>query len=307
LLPLMIGFVRVRLANPVLMTQTLWRNAAFSAAGTDIATGWLQNLPHELPYWFLVPAVVGAAVARDFDRSRATAVHAAAWLNAGLLAVLPFALRVAAPALATVPGFEALGQLVRVPQRLALGSFVGVALVGGLAWGEVASATRARGRRWAVAALALAAALPLVWHCLVLPRLGLPVIREPDTKPIETALLRMGNGPVLELPADVWEMYRSLSHWRPLVFGYASYWPAGWDERIRDAARLPDPAVLARLVRATGLTTIVVRVSKLPPAQRARWKLPLEPPVPGLVPVLQGGDVLIFDVVAADVLAAAGG
>ncbi len=119
---------------------------------------------------------------------------------------------------------------------------------------------------------------------------------------------------MLELPAgaraaqpNAWAMYRSLSHWRPLVNGYASYWPAGWAERMADAARLPDSAVLARLVRATGLTTIVVRLSELPPAERARWKLPLAPAVPGLVPVRRGGDMLIFDVVAADVLAAAGG
>lgn len=304
LLPLMTGFVRVHLANPLLPTQTVWRTAASSAGVIDVGMAWLQNLPHELPYWFLVPAVVGAVLTGYLDRSRPAAVHATAWLDAGLLAALPFALSVAVPALATVPGFEALPHLLRVPQRLALGGFVGVALIGGLAWGRVASAERAR---WAFDALAVAAALALVWQCLVTPPLVLRMFPDPGTQPVERELLRMGHGPVLELPADPWAMYRSLSHWRPLVNGYASYWPAGWDELMGDAARLPDLAVLTRLVRATGLTTIVVRVSELPTADRARWKLPLEPPVPGLLPVLQGGDVLIFDVVADDVLAAASG
>ena len=66
---------------------------------------------------------------------------------------------------------------------------------------------------------------------------------------------------------SVWAMYRSLSHWRPLLNGYASYWPAGWKERMADATRLPDAAVLARLVRDTGVTTIIVRTLALPVAE----------------------------------------
>lgn len=307
LLPLVIGFLRVRLANPALSTQTLWSPAVYVAGQADVALVWLQNLPQELPLRFLVPAVEGAALIRGFGRSRTSDVHAAVWLDAGLLAVLPFALWLAVPALAAVPGFEAISQVLRVPQRLVLGGFVGVALVGGLAWHSIASAASAHGGRLALAAPVFAAALALLWHCLVLSPLTLPIFPERGAQPIVSALLRTGNGPVLELPSDPWAMHRSLSHWRPLLNGYASFWPAGWDERMQDAARLPDPAALARLVRSTGLATVVVRVAQLPVAERARWKLPLEPHVSGLVLVEQAGDVLVFDVDAAAVLAAAGG
>ncbi len=307
LLPLVIGFLRVRLANPALAAQTLWPTTEYVASPTEVAAVWLQNLPQELPLRFLVPALAAVALIRAFDRSRATTVHAITWLDAGLLAVLPFALWLAAIALASVTGFETLPLLLRVPERLVLGGFIGVALVGGLAWHSIASAAAAHGGRLAIAAPIFGAALALLWHGLVLPPLALPIFPERGAQPTVAALLRTGSGPVLELPSDPWAMHRSLSHWRPLLNGYASFWPAGWDARMEDAARLPDGAALARLVQSTGLATVVVRVSQLPVAERARWKLPLEPRVAGLVLVAQEGDVLVFDVDAAAVRAAAGG
>lgn len=94
----------------------------------------------------------------------------------------------------------------------------------------------------------------------------------------------------------VWAMLRSLRHGRPLLNGYASYYPAGWDTRMATAGRLSDAKALASLVRETGVTTIVVRLDSLPELVQSRWQLPLSPPMPGLVPVRTLNDVLVFRV-----------
>jgi hypothetical protein len=85
----------------------------------------------------------------------------------------------------------------------------------------------------------------------------------------DSALVRVleaGEGPVLELPvwgatAILWQlgaMIRSTFHWRPVLNGYGSYWPAGFRGRMQLARRLPDPDALAILRRETGVTTVVV-------------------------------------------------
>jgi hypothetical protein len=67
-------------------------------------------------------------------------------------------------------------------------------------------------------------------------------------------------------------MYRSIHHRRPVLNGYNGYLPAGFDERMKLAERLPDPQALAELERETGLSAIVVRLNELPdPVKRADW------------------------------------
>ncbi len=307
ILPIMSGYLRVRGANPHLDTQSVFAIPAEYAI--YFTKPHIPPLPHDVPALFLALALVVVALTRRLMRSGLTSARSAAWLDAGLLAVVPFAIAIALPCVAIVLGREGLGVL-RAPDRLFLGGFVGVALVAGLAWSDLVLAA-CESRRPLVQAILPLAALVLLFWCLVrLPRAQLWVRPEPRTLRVATPLLRVGTGPVLHLPVEplssdhVWPMYQSLLHWRPLLNGYASYWPAGWKERMADAAKLPDADALARLVRSTGLSTIVVTMSDLPPAARERWRQSVDPPVPGLVPVLNTNEVLIFDVVAADALAA---
>src|SRR5881397_77853 len=58
-------------------------------------------------------------------------------------------------------------------------------------------------------------------------------------------------------------MYRSTFHWRPLLNGYSSYYPAGFGERMTIADHLPDADALTTLRRETGLDAILVHLDLL--------------------------------------------
>jgi hypothetical protein len=66
-------------------------------------------------------------------------------------------------------------------------------------------------------------------------------------------------------------MYRAIFHRRPVLNGYSSYWPAGFDERMRLAMRLPSPAAVDALSGVTGLRAVVVRLADMPARARGRW------------------------------------
>ena len=89
-------------------------------------------------------------------------------------------------------------------------------------------------------------------------------------------------------------MYRSIRHWRPLLNGYSSYYPAGFPERMELAYRLPDADALAALRRETGLRTIIVHLNDLQPTERARWLT--QPPPAGLQLVVSSWPDLLFAV-----------
>jgi hypothetical protein len=84
-------------------------------------------------------------------------------------------------------------------------------------------------------------------------------------------------GPLLELPAstapgpNATAMYHSTLHWRPILNGYSSYWPAGFVERMALAAKLPEPTALAALRRETGVTGILVHLAQMTPEDRRTW------------------------------------
>ena len=91
----------------------------------------------------------------------------------------------------------------------------------------------------------------------------------------------MTGRPVLQLPigrdgiapgAHAVAMYRSIGRWYPLVNGYASYWPKGFQRRMWIAQHLPDPKATAELVRSTGLGLIWVDLAQLPWADVRRWR-----------------------------------
>jgi hypothetical protein len=132
------------------------------------------------------------------------------------------------------------------------------------------------------------------------------------------AALRARGGPTVEVPipprketmpaVHALAMYRSIFHWQPLLNGYASYWPAGFPERMRLASALPDPAALRQLQRETGLANVLVRIgAELPidaalTRQRQPWiALAADGGRPDLELIAADAELLLFGVtVAAD-------
>ena len=96
------------------------------------------------------------------------------------------------------------------------------------------------------------------------------------------SILRQSGGPLLEFPpqlspperAPVWHaraMYRSIFHGRKILNGYASYFPAGFIERMGVAAHLPDAAAIAQLKQEAGLELVWVHGDYLSATARGRW------------------------------------
>ena len=90
-------------------------------------------------------------------------------------------------------------------------------------------------------------------------------------------------------------MYRSTLHWRPLLNGYSSYWPAGFYERMQLAELLPAASALRRLVCETGVRTIVVdRIASW--YHRLTWERAIREPPKGLRLIAGTPGTLVFDV-----------
>jgi hypothetical protein len=117
-----------------------------------------------------------------------------------------------------------------------------------------------------------------------------PLEQAPDPEsPLITRLRDSGGGPVLELPLvgqtidgvlqtagggpslQARAMYRSIFHGLPILNGYSSYWPDGFDGRMALAQRLPDFRSLRDLRRATGVESILVHLQELSPGDRRIW------------------------------------
>jgi hypothetical protein len=149
------------------------------------------------------------------------------------------------------------------PARLGIAALVGLALMAGLAFGELARRLPARAAK-PIAALLVLVAMYTRWP----GRLGpYPIAPAPPRQSPIIEALRRSDGPVLELPAGTRAletirhaeaMYRSIFHWRPLLNGYSSYWPAGFPERMALGARLPDADAWEALRRETGVNAVVV-------------------------------------------------
>jgi hypothetical protein len=233
--------------------------------------------------------------------------HAGFWAIAGtLLSLTPtveiLGRSVATPRAWAIEWLPLLGRL-RVPARLGLGAYVALAALAGLALHEVvvragSLLAPAGGRTprerlgahalaWTVC-LAFVAAVYLQYaHGYGGPRYlrgplpsAYPLAAAIDDRSPILAELRRGRGPLLELPvgpggllpyAHTRAMYRSIFHWRPLVNGYDSYWPAAFPERMRLALLLPDGAAVDALRAATGLTAILVHTGEMAPDERSAW------------------------------------
>jgi hypothetical protein len=174
--------------------------------------------------------------------------------------------------------------VLRISTRFAVAALVGVALLAGLA---VAECTR--GRRAAAAGVA-ALVVGLMYAECRSDWLGgrdgrtplgasYPLETTPAGSPVTDRLRALPDAVVLELPLlpravaglpHARAMLRSTYHWRPLLNGYGSYYPAGFAERMETARRLPDDAdALEALVREAGLTHLLVNAAT--PFARAAW------------------------------------
>jgi hypothetical protein len=173
----------------------------------------------------------------------------------------------------TTPLYE----IIRVPVRLGVTAMIGLCLLGGLAFAEIARC--AISTRWSRVALAAALAAlayrmpPIGAHPI---RAAYPLQNAPPTNPALLEQLRASSGPLLEVPAqaprqNAAAMYRSTRHWRPLVNGYSSYWPAGFPERIGVAKDLPAAEAVRRLACETDVQTILVNLGGYRPEGRAQW------------------------------------
>jgi hypothetical protein len=202
-------------------------------------------------------------------------------------------------------------RFLRQPTRLGIAGLVGVALLAGLAFAECERL--ARRVRLPLLAPLLAVVVLSALYVQYARGFSWPFFRRalPASYPIQAAIaasdpilpaLRAASGPVLELPIEpeaplaAAAMYRSIFHWRPVVNGYSSYYPAEFPSRMALAQRLPDPAALASLDAATGLATVLVHVPLLPPRMRAPWLAAIAGR-DDLRMVARAGDDLLFAVV----------
>jgi hypothetical protein len=319
--PLIAAHVSVAAANPGISQQSEWAGApwtTFTMIPWNLF-GWWQtiNLPFGAsPPMALAPAAVlliaaGAVLLRvrtrtasDPSRTRAWQ-HAALWTAAGAyLALTPnidvFGTTIALPRRWLGDTFPAI-QAIRVPMRLAVAGLMGLSLLTGLAFAEIAGSLSRKLRRERDVAvlwgLLGATALVLILgqrHAMVgyppgfkvspVPRPYLIYARPKGTPFIDE--LRASRGPMLELGAatfrkfyagrPMWEagtMFRSIDHWRPLLNGYSSYWPVDYERFMELAARLPeDLNALAELRSDSGLELILVRSLELPAETRDTWQ-----------------------------------
>jgi hypothetical protein len=328
LAPVYAAYLAVRAESPQLPEQSTWAANTTSPALEGLPLAMIGGIPRiatrvptdlvwrSAPTYLTVTAIVVIAAGLLLRRRRAGAasVPAAAWRQAWLWTLMGFAM--ATPAVEVFGGVPfrlpyviALERLVPfVPQvirdfsRLGIAAMLGLALLAGLAFAEIVAARAPR--RAALLTAVVVAGLAIEYRLQKTPPFA--VMAMPDASSPVAAALRAGQGPVLELPVgwagtQPWPharaMYRSIFHWRPLVNGYSSYWPAGFAERMALALRLPDAGALAELRRETGVTSIVVDGDYLDARAFSDWRgLADAGGGKGLGFVMRSGNVMLFRV-----------
>jgi len=189
-------------------------------------------------------------------------------------------------------------QTIREPSRLGIAGLVGLGILSGVAFAEISMLIRVHLSQLRVAvglSLALAAMVILSIYQAYVSNYSTAEGQGNEIMPFEyqlrnapaipdsfLSILQSERAPLIELPlrdaVDPIEharaMFHSISHWRPLLNGYSSYWPVGFPERMDIASRLPSPDALDQLVDETGLSLIWVRTQLLEPRKRAEWMSP---------------------------------
>jgi hypothetical protein len=193
-----------------------------------------------------------------------------------------------------VPGFGAF----RVPARFVVLALTGLAVLAGYGAAALVEPWRARRRVAALVALALLALLE-VWA------VPLPFYGASDLPgDVDRWLARAPSpGPVLILPLisepDAWgeaaRLVGSTAHWRPLVNGYASYYPPGYWDTVERLNAFPAPEAVAHL-RALGVRYVVVQLDQLRDDARARVEAVLPALPPGLTRVATFDETVVLEV-----------
>lgn len=66
-------------------------------------------------------------------------------------------------------------------------------------------------------------------------------------------------------------MYQSTYHWRPILNGYASYYPPSFERRLELMSRIPDPEAIRSLVEEANMTAIWRRPRPNTTGEDGRW------------------------------------
>lgn len=281
------GYLLVRLENPALQTQSPWVNpATVQTLDYGLRLTFLRTLVVPA-VWLLIAAGLASRTHKRYPSGvpRGSWFYVTLWTVVGLYAsqrpvVGEYGTPLAWP-LVWLERWTPFYTVIRTPERLGIDALIGLVLLAGLAFAELSARIRFRPAVGAFAAAVAAAmyfALPPVPASFAAPPLNRPyrikLAITPDSPILEA--LRAPGGPLVELPAgNAWReaeaMYRSVFHRRPILNGYSSYWPAGFQERIALADRLPDADALAALRRETRLGAVLVHLERLSPEKRDRW------------------------------------
>jgi hypothetical protein len=288
------GYWLVRLDNPDIARQSPW-TVRERHDWTNLPWGpFRPGVPTGVP--LAVLGVIGAGAVLALDRRRGGERIPPAWAHGGLWTAVGLALSITP----TVVWFDrpvsvepvALSSwlpVLRKPDRLGVAALLGLAVLAGAAFAEVAGRLQRRRALAAWAPPALFGAVALATYAQYAAGTATPaalgVAPLPAAYPLAAAVrsdgplieeLRRPGGPLLELPAT-WSlagrrqplpitnaraMYRQIFHGRRLVNGYDGFWPAGFPERMAAADRLPDPDALARLRRETGVALVLVHAGE---------------------------------------------
>jgi hypothetical protein len=233
----------------------------------------------------VVLAAVGVLAARAGAATRRRVVLLVVWVAVGYVLAAGSTLQVAGMELPMPdrlldrfgPGFAAL----RDRRRLFVVAPVALGVLAGL--GIAAVARWRRGGRLAPA-LALAATVAVGLEMNLGPCRLFALPTGAQVPAIYRELARREPGPVVEVPLGVtlrdlvsasvntrYE-YFSIFHWRPLVNGYASYWPPQLEVTAALARGLPDARALANLAACTSVRWVIVHLDALAPPTRAAFE-----------------------------------
>ena len=329
LAPVYLGHRAVWAANPLLQFQSYWTSFLAPMWPTLLPSA-LSHGPIAVGYAPLLLIVAGALSAARRRLRGETEWRRRAWLHGGFWAAVGTFISMT-PVVSwsgrslRLPQYYLMQWLpivrtVRIPERLGVAGLFGLAILVGVAFAECTRRVPDRGHIRPLASAGMALLAMIVIYAGYGTAGGTPG-RGPY--PLAQAitghsqliqLLRMRDGPLLELPVGTpgaepasaaavadpgfhaRAMYRSIFHWRPLLNGYSSYWPAGFGERMFLASRLPDPEALATLRHETRLETIVVHFDDLGASERAAWHAIAEDGRDDLALVGKDGDDLVFAV-----------
>ncbi len=330
LLPVYRGYTIVKAENPALATQTKW--TVTEGSYPSFLPARLLHGP--IPF-LITPAamtVVPLGLVALLWRRRLGArppspggwTQGALWtVVGGLLSLTPlvfFAGRAwTTPigyALQWVPALQA----IRVPSRLGVAGLVGLGMLSGVAFGEIVAllhmAVRRRALELVVSTALAMGAVAFVYRAYAgsyWEGFGAPAVMPtsyrlqatPIIPPTFVPILAASRAPVLELPVGVdgldptshaLAMFHAITHQRPVLNGYASYWPAAFPERMAEAARLPAQPALDHLVESTGLGLVWVHMLRMNASEQAAWSAPPapEPGHPALMLVAREGAQRLF-------------